>query len=268
MNVFYFNTINQGYQYLVRRLLIKPDYYQAIDLPGAGKGHLINKKPRFHLRNVHIIFKNPEEFKEFNVFSPERSKVMNDYMQKEQILFDNGIIDAKQMSSISKMWGLIRNPDHKTINANYGYMVYYIKDAGNLNQSKMPLMSQFEWCKHCLLKNPETLQAIMHFHRPKDQFEENLDQPCTVFTQFTVENGYLNFHSYMRSNDIIYGTPYNLAYFKLLQKRMLLFLNAQKSNSKDYLKFGYLHHNVTSLHLYEDKIAIAKSIVDIEQTNK
>lgn len=263
MNVFHFQTINQGYIELVRRILIKPDYYQSVTFLNSGKGPNVNKKSRFHLRNVHILIQNPGEFEQFDVLLPERSKKMNDYMHKEQILFDNGIIDADQMSSISKLWGLIRNPDKKTINANYGYMVYYLKDAGNLNQSNMPLLSQFEWCKQCLIKNPETLQAVMHFHRPKDQFKENLDQPCTMFTQFTVENGYLNFHSFMRSNDIIYGTPYNIAYFKLLQKRMLLFLNAQKCSPKEYLKFGYLHHNVTSLHLYEDKISIAKQIVNV-----
>jgi len=79
-----------------------------------------------------------------------------------------------------------------------------------------------------------------------------------------VVNGELNFHSFMRSNDVIYGTPYNLAYFKLLQERMLNWLNEEVIPNGETptkpLKMGHLHHNVTSLHLYEDKIDIAKSI--------
>ena len=65
----------------------------------------------------------------------------------------------------------------------------------------------------------------------------------------------------MRSNDVIYGTPYNLAYFKILQERMLDYLNTECGHN---LEFGYLHHNATSIHLYEDKIDIAKKICGIE----
>lgn len=133
-------------------------------------------------------------------------------------------------------------------------MVYHLKDAGN-EKFDPHYMSQFEWCQDRLSRNLNTLQAIMHFNRPKDQYVNNLDQPCTVFTQFTVEHGALNFHSFMRSNDIIYGTPYNLAYFKVLLQRMTHWLNTTH-NIK--LKMGY--HNVTSLHLYDDKVNIAREI--------
>jgi len=258
MNVFRFKTINTGYKSLVRRLLLKPDDYQKVDFPNSGKGPFINKRSRYHLRNVHILFKDPGSFTEFKVACPNRSKIMNDYMKKETYLFDKGVIDAEEMGKASKMWKLIANPD-RTVNANYGFMVYHLRDAGNPKFTKKEdFMSQFDWCKNRLSKNLYTLQAIMHFNRPKDQYIENLDQPCTVFCQFTVTNNQLNFHSYMRSNDIIYGTPYNLAYFKVLQGRMLLYLNSECDVD---LSCGYLCHSATSIHLYEDRIDIAKSIV-------
>lgn len=256
MNVFKFKTINQCYISLVKRLLTKPDDYQDVSFSGSGKGKNINKRSRWHLRNVHVMIHNPSEFKKFNVGCIKRSEIMNSYMEKERILFDKGIIDSNEMGKISKIWKCIENPD-QTINANYGYMVHYIKDAGN-NKYGNNFMTQFEWCQDRLKRNIYTLQAIMHFNRPKDQFIENLDQPCTVFCQFTVTDNKLNFHSFMRSNDIIYGTPYNLAYFKVLQERMLNYLN---NNCGHKLEFGYLHHNVTSLHLYRDKVNIAKTII-------
>ena len=260
MNVFRFSTINSGYKSLVKQLLVTPSDYQKVSFPGSGTGTHINKKSRYHLRNVHIMFDEPEEFKEFRVDCVERTKIMNDYMKKETELFDEGVIDSNKMGKASKIWKLIENPD-QTINANYGYMVYHLKDAGNEKFTKEEdFMSQFEWAKNRLKKNLYTLQAIMHFNRPKDQFIENLDQPCTVFCQFTVTDNKLNFHSFMRSNDIIYGTPYNLAYFKLLQERMLTYLNTECNAN---LGFGYLHHNVTSLHLYDDKLSIAKKIVNL-----
>lgn len=256
INTFTFRTINQGYQELVKKLLHQPDDYQKVDLPGSGQGRLINKKSRFHLRNVHAVFTHPEEFEEFKVAGEKRTKLMNNYMNRERMLFDQGVINADEMGKISVIWKKIENPDG-TINANYGYMVYHLKDAGNPAYSS-EMMTQWEWCQNRLSENLHTLQAIMHFNRPKDQYVDNLDQPCTVFTQFTVVDGRLNFHSFMRSNDVIYGMPYNLAYFKVLLDRMLDWLNSECGAN---LKHGCIYHNVTSLHLYEDKKWIAEKIV-------
>lgn len=258
MNIYNFRTINSGYIDLVKILLTNPTYHQKVDFDGCGKGKYINKKSRSHLRNVHILFENPGEFDKFQVHCPKRSDIMNDYMNKERKFFDAGITDSNKMGEISKIWKFIENPD-QTINANYGYMVYHIKDAGNTKYGN-ELLSQYSWCQKVLKNNLYSLQAVMHFHRPKDQYEGNLDQPCTVFTQFTVEDNKLNFHSFMRSNDIIYGTPYNLAYFKLLQERMRHYLNSELSIE---LEMGYLHHNVTSLHLYDDKKYIAEKITGL-----
>ena len=261
MNTFNLKHINNGYKVLVNRLLTNPDYFQKVSFQGSGQGKDINKRSRFHLRNVHILFEDPSEFTEWEVACPIRTKTMNEYMKKERSLFDEGEISSDKMGKISKIWKLIENPD-QTINANYGYMVYHLKDAGNPEFTpKSEFMSQWEWCQNRLAKNLHTLQAIMHFNRPKDQYDDNLDQPCTVFCQFTVEDDKLNFHSFMRSNDIIYGTPYNLAYFKILQERMLKYLN---DNHNANLQCGYIHHNVTSLHLYEDKVDIARSIVGMK----
>ena len=221
MRIFRYKTINEGYMDLCRTILTNPCGYEEVSIPGSGKGKLINKQSRWHLRNVHIEFENPGEFTKWKVNCPERSMAMNRYMEAEKKLFDEGIIDSNRMGEISKIWKLIENPD-ETINANYGYMVYHLRDAGNPKFDPKSMMTQWEWCKNRLSKNLYTLQAIMHFNRPKDQFKDNLDQPCTVFTQFTVENNKLNFHSFMRSNDVIYGTPYNIAYFCLLQKRSRL----------------------------------------------
>lgn len=256
MRTFTFKKVNKGYIELVKFILTDPCDYQVVSFPSSGKGKYINKRSRYHMRNVHVMFENPDEFTEYNVACPHRTKVMNEYMKKEAEYFDKGIIDSNKMGKISKIWKLIENPD-ETINANYGHMVYHLKDAGNEKFNGGKMMSQWEWCENRLINNPETLQAVMHFNRPKDQFEMNNDQPCTVFVQMNVISGKLNLHAYMRSNDIIYGMPYNLAYFILLQKRMCKNLQ-DKGISID---MGYLHYNSTSLHIYEDKMAIGSAII-------
>jgi hypothetical protein len=142
MNVFRFRTINHGYKMLVKKLLKSKDY-QKISFDGCGKGTSVNKKSRYHLRNVHVMFDNPSEFDEYLVDCPKRSSVMNNYIKNETKLFDEGEIDSDKMGKISKIWKLIENPDN-TINANYGHMVYHIRDAGN-EKYDPNMMSQWEW---------------------------------------------------------------------------------------------------------------------------
>ena len=103
MNTFTFRTINGGYVSLVKQFLRRKLEYQKVDFPGSGKGIHINKRSRYHLRNVHIIFKKPQEFTGYKVASPQRTKVMNDYIAKETVLFDRGEIDADKMGEISSL---------------------------------------------------------------------------------------------------------------------------------------------------------------------
>ena len=259
MRVFRYKTLNSGYKKLCKTILTNPCDFEKISFKGSGKGKYVNKKSRWHLRNVHVMIENPAEFTEWNVACPERSKVMNDYMQRETVLFDDGVIDSNKMGEISKVWKLIENPD-ETINANYGYMVYHLRDAGNPKFDDA-MMTQWEWCKDRLMRNPGTLQAYMHFNRPKDQWIHNLDQPCTVYVQMTIVDGKLNIISNMRSNDIIFGTPYNMSYFAKMQKKMVKELSDASINVQP----GSLFHNVASLHLYEDRLDICESIVGEKQ---
>ena len=268
---FEFDDINEGYIYLVNLLLNDPDWHEDVEFEGSGKGIYINKKSRSHLENVRVVFRHPETFKGWMVKCNDRSGVMNDYAKKEADLFDKGVIDSTEMGKISRVWKTIANPDG-TINANYGFMVYHLKDAGNaLFTRKEEFRSQIQVCEDTLKKNIYSLQAVMHFHRPKDQYSGNLDQPCTMYVQFRVRDNKLGLICNMRSNDVIYGMPYNVSYFLLLQKRMVEYLNLCNSNGEcDFSKMtsptkkmeiGVLIHNVTSLHLYDDKIDIAKKIV-------
>ena len=175
--------------------------------------------------------------------SEKRNTIMEEYAKKEVELFDKGNIDS--MGKISKIWDLIKNPDG-TINANYGYMVYHLLDAGNDSFSKNKV-SQWEWAFTRLKEEQNTCQAILFFSRPKDQWFGNKDIPCTVYIQFLIREDKLNLYGYMRSNDLIYGTPYNINYFIILLYRMREQLLPFYPN----LKIGTYTHHATSLHIYK-----------------
>jgi len=222
----------------------------------------INRRPKYEKHNYAFYIKNPS----LNILktnSIKRNKQIKNYFEKEKIIFDNG--DLKSLTNLGNIWKNITNPDG-TINANYGHMVYHIKDAGNKQYAPNDeLLCQYDWAKKMLLKRLTTKQAYLHFNRPQHQWLKNRDQPCTMFIQYLVStnnNNYqLNLCSNMRSNDLVRGTPYNIMYFFVLFHRMLNDLKSSYPN----LKLGYYYHHATSLHIYHHDVELVKSMIDGEK---
>ena len=181
-----------------------------------------------------------------------RDQIVKAYTEAERVRFDQG--DITHMGEISSFWNKIKNPDG-TINANYGYMVYHILDAGNPFYSTELPISQWQWAKNRLLLNKDTAQAIMHFNRPKDQYSGNLDQPCCMYSQFLIRNDLLHYTINMRSNDLWFGTPYNLAYHIELMYRM-------RDELPWPLGIGTLTLNTTSLHIYRRHWKLVEAMLE------
>lgn len=95
-----------------------------------------------------------------------------------------------------------------------------------------------------LLKNdPETRQAVITLRDPyRDLFEKSKDVPCTIAMSFRIRNGKLNMTTHMRSNDLVWGFPYDVIQFCLLQ---MTIANELGINSGTYT------HHADSLHIYE-----------------
>ncbi len=95
-----------------------------------------------------------------------------------------------------------------------------------------------------LLKNdPETRQAVITLRDPyRDLFEKSKDVPCTIAMSFRIRNGKLNMTTHMRSNDLVWGFPYDIIQFCLLQMTIANELG---------IKSGAYTHHADSLHIYE-----------------
>lgn len=93
-----------------------------------------------------------------------------------------------------------------------------------------------------LRSDNDTRQAVVTIYDGTRDHRESLDVPCTVSLQFMVRNGRLSVLTYMRSNDVWYGTPYDIFQFTTLQRVIAARL---------YLAVGHYTHVVGSLHLYE-----------------
>jgi thymidylate synthase len=140
-------------------------------------------------------------------------------------LSGNNKLDA--IKRYSKAWESLSD-DGETINSAYGYRIF--EQFG---------FDQWKYVKGLLKKDPNTRQAVIHIKDASNK--PTKDTPCTVSLQFLLRNGQLNLTTYMRSNDIWLGFPYDVFSFTCMQIIMAFELGVE---------IGEYTHIAGSLHLY------------------
>jgi len=95
-----------------------------------------------------------------------------------------------------------------------------------------------------LRNNPSSRRAVVSIYRGSTDLlgGGGLNTPCTLTMQFVLRNNYLHAIANMRSNDAVWGLPYDLFCFTMIQE----FIAANLGCS-----LGRYHHNAGSFHLYE-----------------
>jgi thymidylate synthase len=257
-----YDNFSSAYLSVLADVCNNPDFEQESG-PEDGRGATYNRAGYAEKISYKFTILTPREDDLYPVTrSDKRNQVIRDYIDKELVLFDQGNDNSDgKMSEVSRVWDLIKNPDG-TINSNYGLMVYHTLDAGNLqHQPEQGKISQWQWAKQRLMERKDTGQAYLHFNRPSHQWTNNHDQPCTVFIQFLIRNDQLHLFAYMRSNDLVYGTPYNISYFIRLMHRM----RRQLLPKYPELKIGNYTHNATSLHIYKRNFDKVKAMLGLDK---
>lgn len=90
-----------------------------------------------------------------------------------------------------------------------------------------------------------TRQAVVNIWDPiKDNFLKAKDHPCNTEILFKVNEGKLDISVIRRSNDCIYGLPYNIVQFTSIQEYMAGWLG---------LPIGNYYEFIDSLHIYENE---------------
>lgn len=93
-----------------------------------------------------------------------------------------------------------------------------------------------------LREDPSTRQAIIPILRIDDIRAETKDFPCTSLLHFLIRDQKLHLFVSMRSNDLYWGTGYDVFVFTVLQEIL--------ANELD-IELGSYYHTVHSLHVYE-----------------
>jgi thymidylate synthase len=142
------------------------------------------------------------------------------YIEREKQWYLSQSLKVKDIpGDVPKIWKEVADDDG-VINSNYGWVVFS-KDNHH----------QFMFAVNQLKKDTHTRRAVIQFNRPSmtRDFNHNgrNDYMCTYSYQFNIDQaGALNMMVYMRSCDMIYGYPNDLAWATYVRDRMLEKLNS------------------------------------------
>lgn len=149
--------------------------------------------------------------------------------------------------------------DGKTINSAYGHRMFKQRWNGE---------SQLTNVLNELRHDPDSRRAVMHINEPWDLRKAQLydgpppdgkrrgskDVPCTMSLQLLIRDRKLHMHVLMRSNDVVWGLPYDVFSFTCLMESFLYVLQEGGVPVDD---LGCYHHTAGSLHLYETHYGMA-----------
>lgn len=181
--------------------------------------------------NAVTILKDPTK----NIMKNDVRNLSMRYAVGEMLWYMSG---NKQLSEIQKYtnnWDRMSD-DGYTVNSNYGWCIQYKYG-----------FDQWEYVKGLLQKDPYTRQAVIHIKEA--DINTSADVNCTVCLQFFIRDGKLHLTTYMRSNDIWTGFPYDVFQFTCMQILMSMELGK---------KLGTYTHIAGSLHLYKRNLKEAK----------
>jgi thymidylate synthase len=115
--------------------------------------------------------------------------------------------------------------DGKTINSAYGYRMFKDRWLGRRFTGmghEIEDKSQLDNIIQELVKDPDSRRAVMHINEPGDLYravmDGSKDVPCTMSIQLLIRDRKLHMHVLMRSNDVVWGLPYDVFSFTCLQE--------------------------------------------------
>ena len=162
--------------------------------------------------------------------SPIRKLSMR-YCVGELLWYLSGNNDLSAIQKYTPNWDRMSD-DGETVNSNYGFLM---KHYYGFDQLKM--------CEDILRKDPNSRQAVIHLKPARNVIDNpTKDLPCTTTLQFFIRNNKLYMTTYMRSNDLWMGFPYDVFQFTCVQIYLAMVLNVD---------LGTYTHIAGSLHLYK-----------------
>jgi len=156
-----------------------------------------------------------------------------EYAEEELKWYYSGSNRIDFSDTIKRTWEKFSD-DGITVNSAYGYRIFGKDPKIGINQ--------WDWVVKKLREDPDSRQCVININSAYDKEKPTKDLPCTMYLHVFLRDGNLDWHTYMRSQDIYYGTRNDIYCFTQMQKRMASELN---------VGVGKYFHHCGSLHIYE-----------------
>lgn len=175
-----------------------------------------------------------------NLYQNDVRSVPKKYLANELIWYFSGSNDVNFIGRKASMWKKLKNPDGKTVNSAYGYLLFSDPNEHGI--------TEWEWAKQNLIDDIDTRQALIRFNKSRHSWFGNRDFVCTLTGWFSIRNNRLNLSITQRSCDIMTGLTYDVPYFMLLMQLMIQELEYEEDIK---LEMGTFTHTIHSLHIYK-----------------
>ena len=151
--------------------------------------------------------------------------------------------DVASLVYYAKRWSDFADDGLRVTGSCYGRKIF---------SASADLASQWDRLIDLLRADLLTRRAVLSLWDHSGLNSTSVDVPCTSTIQFLVRSGRVHAIATMRSNDSIWGLPYDVFLFTMLQEYLATTLN---------LDLGEYTHFAGSMHLYERHSALAERIL-------
>lgn len=143
-----------------------------------------------------------------------------------------------------KRWKQLSDDPTSVQGSCYGYRIFNRYRDGQTNWDRMIRV---------LRTDPSSRRAVLDVYDSEISLDPSVkDSPCACTLQFLIRDGRLHLIAHMRSNDVIWGLPYDVFFFTMLQELLAHELERP---------LGTYTHMVGSLHLYQHHFELAREIL-------
>lgn len=188
--------------------------------------------------NAVTVIKDPTRC----IMKNEIRKMPMRYAVGELLWYLSGNNKLSAIQKFTKAWDRMSD-DCETVNSNYGYCLMHKFGFNQIEQALTQLRD-----------NPSSRQVVLHIKEARNLIDNpTKDLNCTVCLQLFIRDGKLYMTTYMRSNDLWMGFPYDVFQFTCLQTLLAMELDVE---------LGTYTHVAGSLHLYERDLIKGEANLD------
>jgi len=156
----------------------------------------------------------------------------------------SGSTHASALEYYAPVWRSFADSEGNIRGSCYGSKIFAAVDG----------QSPWSRVRQLLRHDRETRRAVLYFNDALSHLAPDCpDAACAASLQFLIRDNTLDVVLCMRSNDVIWGLPYDVFLFSFLQEMMAADLG---------IEVGLYHHFAASIHLYKQHWDLARRMLE------